>query len=134
MKFHYRNNLRELESLANDIKTFCTENKVSEKVAYSMNLCLDEILTNIISYGINNKPEESILVELTVNEHIFIAKVTDHGTPFNPVLQHKEPDIKADIDHRPIGGLGVYFLEKYMDKIEYSRDETSNILILEKRF
>lgn len=134
MKFSYKNNLLELRKLASDIQTFSTSYKLPQEIVYALNLCLDEVLTNIISYGLKEKSEDCpINLELIVVDNQVVATMSDPGIPFNPLKSRSScPDIQSPLEDRNIGGLGVYFLEQYMDKIEYNRENDNNVLTLTK--
>jgi serine/threonine-protein kinase RsbW len=57
----------------------------------------------------------------------------DHGKPFDPASV-PEPNVKADLSERKIGGLGMYLMRKLMDEVSYeSSPETGNILTMIKR-
>jgi serine/threonine-protein kinase RsbW len=57
----------------------------------------------------------------------------DFGKPFDP-SKVKQPNLKADLSDRQIGGLGVYLMRKLMDDVSYqSNSETGNLLTMTKR-
>ena len=65
-------------------------------------------------------------------ETIFIT-MRDTGMPFDPT-KVKQPNLKADLSERQIGGLGVYLMRKLMDEVRYeSNSRTGNLLIMTKR-
>jgi len=41
-----------------------------------------------------------------------------------------DPDVTADVDHRKIGGLGVFLIKKLKDEVRYRRENNQNILNL----
>lgn len=132
MKLTYQCDLKELKKLAQDILKFASDSKLQEKTTYALNLCLDEVITNIISYGFKNSPKSNIDLVLSINDGVIIAKITDKGDPFNPLKDTHKKKLRPDasIEDRAIGGLGVYFLHKYMDQIMYERNEGRNVLTL----
>ncbi len=59
--------------------------------------------------------------------------ISDDGVNYPPE-QAAQPDLDADWQSRPIGGLGIYFVKKLMDKIAYRRiDQGFNQMVLEKK-
>lgn len=134
MQFSYTNNISELKKLASDIETFAETYQLKPKVIYALNLCLDEVLTNIISYGLKEcAPNSKIQLELKINNNHIMAIISDPGVPFDPLqLIDDLPDTSSSIEDRTIGGLGVYFLEQYMDKVDYERKGNLNVLTLTK--
>ena len=55
----------------------------------------------------------------------------DHGLFFDP-LDHADPDITASAEERPIGGLGIMMVKKYMDNMSYEYKDGYNILTMKK--
>lgn len=134
MKLFYKNNFSSLTKLASDIEAFSTQNNIPQAVTYALNLCLDEVLTNIISYGRKNKSQDcQIEMDLITSDNQIIATMRDTGIPFNPLENAPNyPNLRSSIEDRCVGGLGVYFLEQYMDKVEYKRLNNQNVLTLTK--
>ena len=134
MKFTYRNDIDQLSKLTADIEEFSREYGISEEAHYALNLCLDEVFTNIISYGFKDRPEEYVIeIELDANWGELKAVVRDSGVPFNPMANACYPDTKSRVEDRQIGGLGVYFLDQYMDDVEYKREDGLNVLTLRRK-
>jgi anti-sigma regulatory factor (Ser/Thr protein kinase) len=55
----------------------------------------------------------------------------DAGKPYNP-LEKADPDITAQAEDRPIGGLGIFMVKKIMDSMEYRYEDGKNLLKLRK--
>ena len=56
---------------------------------------------------------------------------TSIALPFDP-LTAKAPDLGAEADARPIGGLGIHLVRAIMDRVAYERVGGTNRLLLEK--
>jgi serine/threonine-protein kinase RsbW len=94
-------------------------------------LALEEVLVNIFNYAYRDSGLDGN-VEITcklADTQSFVIEIADTGVPFN-ILSVREPDVSAEIDKRPIGGLGVYFVKRLMDDIKYKREAGKNILTL----
>ena len=39
-----------------------------------------------------------------------------------------------ELDSLPEGGMGIYIMKNFMDRVEYKRDNEKNMLYLEKRY
>lgn len=133
MRFIYRNDLAELEKLAADLEAFGEAHGVNPGVVHAFNLCLDEIITNIISYGFEDGAEHEIMLELRADDGQVVATVIDTGKAFNPLTDAKEPDLDASLEDREIGGLGIFFLKQMMDTLDYHRANDRNHLTMVKR-
>lgn len=134
MEFRLKNRLDEIQSLAEAIELWGEENGIPAKTLFQVNLALDELLTNTISYGYPEGGEHEIVVQLArEREGELLIGVHDDGLAFNP-LEAKEPDINQDIEERPIGGLGIYLVRQMIDEIDYSWKDQRNILVMKKRY
>lgn len=133
MTFTYCNDLSELARLATDLESFGEAHQLTPALVHAFNLCLDEVLTNIISYGYDEPAPHAVSITLSCDNGTVTAVVTDHGKPFNPLEEAPEPDLDADIEDRPIGGLGVFFLKQMMDDVRYERMGHANQLTLSKK-
>jgi serine phosphatase RsbU (regulator of sigma subunit)/anti-sigma regulatory factor (Ser/Thr protein kinase) len=56
-------------------------------------------------------------------------EIEDNGQHFD-VLAASEPDLKADLSGRKVGGLGIHFLKKMVAGATYRRESGKNILTL----
>lgn len=126
-----KNQLSEVSKLYEKLETFGQTEHIPEGVIASMNLALEEILTNIISYGYQDTQEHKISLRLTLEEESLVAEIEDDGAPFNP-LDSPDPDITLPIEERPIGGLGIHLTKKMMDEITYAQHNGKNLLRLRK--
>ena len=127
-----KNNITEIERLSKIVAEFGENNNLSSKVLYALNLALEEILTNIISYGYEDNNEHHIVIRLSLKDEELVAEVEDDGRPFNP-LEVPEPDISRPLEDRQIGGLGIHLVRNLMDGLEYSRHEAKNLLVMKKK-
>lgn len=101
-----------------------------QKMVFRIQFILDEIFSNIALYGtIKNSVEVNILIVQNDSGNIMII-IEDNGIPYNP-LKADTPDINADIEHRKIGGLGIYLVKKRVDGMRYIFEDGKNKLTLE---
>ncbi|SDL38727.1 serine/threonine-protein kinase RsbW [Maridesulfovibrio ferrireducens] len=128
--FTLKADLSELKILAEKIENFGQQNEIPEKNIFEVNLVLDELFTNLVSYGCFSD-SHSFDIELILKDGVMFIEINDDGKPFNP-LDIPEPEIQCDCDERRIGGLGIHFMRKMMDSIEYELGNGKNILKLTK--
>ena len=83
------------------------------KTVFDINLSLDEIITNTISYGYDDIEEHFIKIDIAVNDTEVVLTVIDDGKKFNP-LEKGEPDLDRDLEDIEIGGLGIMFVKEKM--------------------
>jgi serine phosphatase RsbU (regulator of sigma subunit)/anti-sigma regulatory factor (Ser/Thr protein kinase) len=127
-----RNDLSELEHLSQTVASFGEKHQWAGNMIASINLALDELITNIISYGFDDQGTHEIVLRLSFQEGELTAEVEDEGRAFNP-LGAPEPDLTKPIEERQIGGLGIHLARKIMDRLEYRRERGKNILVMKKR-
>jgi serine/threonine-protein kinase RsbW/sigma-B regulation protein RsbU (phosphoserine phosphatase) len=127
-----RNELSEIGRIAPLIEAFCAERGVSEEIAHAINLALDELLTNTISYGYDDTARHMIDIELTASGDSISVSLRDDARAFDPTGA-ADPDIDAGIDERALGGLGIHIVRVMMDEMRYRRVDGHNQLTLTKR-
>jgi anti-sigma regulatory factor (Ser/Thr protein kinase) len=124
-----KNDLSEIERLKRIVDEFARRHQIETQALGNMNLALDEILTNIISYGYDDGGEQRIVIRLALERGKWTVEVEDDGKPFNP-LNAPVPDTKQLLEERPIGGLGIHLVRKLVDALEYRRHNDRNILVM----
>ncbi len=131
MNLTLKNDLSEIERLAREVAEFGKAHEMPERAVFNLNLVLEEIVANIISYGYDDDNEHSISVDCTISDQKLSLTITDDGKSFNP-LEAKAPELDKPLEEREIGGLGIYLVKHFMDNVEYTRDRDRNILTLSK--
>lgn len=128
------NELSRIGELAEAVEGFCAAHGLSDRIGHHLTLVLDELVTNIITYGY--APEAAgghrIHLHLGLAGDLVVARLIDDARPFN-ILTAPPPDLEAPLEERPIGGLGIHFVRSLMDDIAYERRDPHNILTLRKR-
>ena len=125
------NDLAEIGRIATVVEDFCASRRLGDSTANSINLALDELLTNTISYGYDDTGKHTIEISLLHDGDRLTVILRDDGRAFDPTEAAK-PDIEAGIDERPIGGLGIHLVRAMMDKVEYQRVDGFNQITLTK--
>lgn len=97
-------------------------------------ISVEEIFTNIASYAYGEgEGQVTIEFEILGEEREVVVCFRDQGIPYNP-LERKDPDLGLPIQQRPVGGLGIYMVKKFMDHVDYRYDSGSNVTTIRKRF
>ncbi|MCK5417749.1 MAG: ATP-binding protein [Desulfobacterales bacterium] len=104
---------------------------LSKKCIFEANLALDELFTNIISYGFDDKNEHTIKITISLQNDELVFNIEDDGIPFNPT-KVETPDLECTIEECRIGGLGIHLAKNLMDAVCYQRCKDKNILTLKK--
>jgi anti-sigma regulatory factor (Ser/Thr protein kinase) len=105
----------------------------SAEVLYAVKLALDEMLTNVISYGYEDQGEHAIAVRLAIAGSEIVAEIEDDARTFNP-LEAPAPKVETPLQEKPLGGLGIHLSRTMLDRLEYRRENGKNILTIRKKF
>lgn len=92
-----------------------------------INMVVEEIVINVVSYAYPDNPDGYLDVVTTSDEERVTFRFSDAGIPFNPLLQ-ESPDITLPLEEWKIGGLGIMMVIKKAEKIEYEYTNGENIL------
>ena len=128
-----KNDLTELARIAEEIESYGVSRHWPERWVMNLNISLDELITNIVSYGYQDTGEHEIRVMLTERNGALVTVVEDDGVAFDPFTEVPTPDLEADTEERSIGGLGVYFVKTLMDEVAYERVDDRNRITLVQR-
>ena len=109
------------------------ENGLAPDIAYALELAIDELVTNAISYGYPDGGNGNVTVEVSIDSDRVMLIVRDDGIAFDPLQQAPAPTLEGDIEDRPIGGLGLHLVGAMMDEVAYERREGENRLTCIKR-
>lgn len=125
------NDLREITAIASQIDHFCQDHDLQPEISYGVNLALEELLANTISYGYEDEEIHRIEVLLRLEGPLLTVMVVDDGIPFDPTQVPESPEL-VSLDEPEIRGLGLLLVNRMMDGIEYQRRANCNIAILTK--
>ncbi|MEO8602268.1 MAG: ATP-binding protein [bacterium] len=129
-----RTDLAELARLAAFVEQFADEAALAVAVAFQLNLVLDELVTNSIDYGHAEATRGSATIHLRLERVADVVEVDliDEGLAFDPRTL-PEPNLDAPLAERPIGGLGIHLVRRYVDEFDYRREGGRNHIRLRKR-
>ena len=131
VSFKLKSNLSELDALCQKLEKFGQSMGLSKKCIFEANLALDELFTNIISYGFDDKNEHTVTITISLQNDELVFNIEDDGIPFNPT-EAETPDLECTIEECRIGGLGIHLAKNLMDEVCYQRCKEKNILTLKK--
>ena len=126
-----RNSLSELDTLCQKLQQFAKGLCLSNKALFQICLAIEEIFSNIITYGYTDDGVHWIKIAISYVDDIFAIRLEDDGIPFNP-LSAEEPDCECPMEERKVGNLGIHLCKKVMDEMLYERCGNKNILTLRK--
>ena len=129
--FELSSQLSELKALNQHLIAFGRDIGLPELNLSEINICLDELFTNIVLYGFKDDSDHKIKFTMKADDDMLIATIEDNGMPFNP-LKRKSVKLPENVDSAKIGGLGIHITRELMDKISYERKGKLNRLTIKK--
>lgn len=127
----------EIQRATQALEDFAKDQGLDGREIFQLSLCLDELLTNTMNYGYPDRLTQDDNCDIGVSFGLIgdrlLLVLEDDGQPFDPFQEADEPDLDADLDSRPIGGLGLHLVRTFMDVCRYIRIDDRNRLELEKR-
>ena len=115
-----KNEMTEVGRLRTFFFSVCREHGIDDETAKTLNLALEEWVANVINYAYPKGIRGHVEVTADVSDDVLTLVIKDHGVAFDPT-QHAEADIDAELEDRPIGGLGIHLVRTIMDTVEYQR-------------
>jgi serine/threonine-protein kinase RsbW len=123
------NTIAEMSKVTEFVEVFGETHGLSRNAVNDMNLCLDELLNNTISYGYPDEARHSISIGLQIDGDALVAELQDDAKPFDP---RRSRPRSGDPDRRRAGGLGLRFVNALMDEVDYVRADDYNRVRLKK--
>jgi len=109
------------ESARNYVLSEAINAGISRKQALKLELGLEEILVNIISYAYD-KPGK-VWIRTNADENRFFLEFADHGKPFDPLQTDRTPDPDIPLENRIPGGYGIFLVRKNFSSVMYRHEE-----------
>jgi anti-sigma regulatory factor (Ser/Thr protein kinase) len=126
------NRPEEQPRLLRALEAFAAEHRLPAKVLQAADLALEEHVTNVLKYAYVDTAPHEIRVCLSCDGGALYVEVADDGRAFNP-LEVPPVDTSIPLEERPIGGLGIHLMRRFMDTLDYRRESGRNILRMTKR-
>ncbi len=132
IKLSIENKIENLDKVARFVEEFGDINALEPKTIFELNLVLDELVTNIISYGYNDDLVHMIDIIINKKSDVIELQLIDDGREFNP-LKKEDVDLNTSLQDKTIGGLGIHLVKQKTDELSYERKENKNILFITKK-
>jgi anti-sigma regulatory factor (Ser/Thr protein kinase) len=126
------NRPEEKRRLHQALESFAAEHCLPAKVLQAADLALEEHVTNVFKHAYTDTAPHEIRVRLSRGGGALHVEVEDDGRAFNP-LEAPPVDTSIPLEERPIGGLGIHLMRRFMDELDYRREGSRNILRMTKR-
>lgn len=126
MKRRFGRSFEEIRNIVAFTDGFFNEHPAEGSVRYLVELCIEELFVNMVTY--NTETDAEILIEIEPHEHGVAVSLTDFNVDRFDPREIGPVDVTAPLEQRTPGGLGLYLVLKMVDAINYEyRDRTSKI-------
>ena len=131
-KLVLKNEISEINKLAAFIENLGEELGLSPDMVFSLNLVLEEAVSNVILYAYSKEEQQEIVLTADKSDKNLTFVLTDAGKEFDPT-QVPDADVTLSAEERQIGGLGIFLVRQIMNEVKYQRVDGKNVLTLVKQ-
>lgn len=108
----------------------CGAAGLGRQTCLRLTLLVEELFTNTVVHGHGTDSEAPVRIECEVSPGRIALIYEDTGPAHDPFARVIVPDADADIENRPIGGLGVLLVSAMAQHVEYQRAGDRNRISL----
>lgn len=125
-----RSKLSEIAQVAAWTQDLATRYAIPGDIVFAMDLCLEEVLSNIIRHGYAGSEDRSVIVQfIKPRDGYFVLLIDDEAPYFNPLDAPELPLVNPNVDEEArIGGQGIRLLRQFSDSLRYEPTSSGNRL------
>ena len=127
-----QNNTADLATATAALSSFCEQHGINEGAVFDLTLALEEIFTNIIRHGYQDREPHEIDLVIRKQGDWLTLRVADDGQPFDP-SKMASPNLHLPPEQRAVGGLGIHLVKSVTDALEYRRENGKNVVTVKKK-
>jgi serine/threonine-protein kinase RsbW len=129
----------DISAAAQWVETIAAEQHFPEELVFALQVCLEELLTNVVRHGgakssgdLSEVPVPPLNVEITISTGPQRVSMTveDNGKPFD-VVNAPAHRIDQPLDEVQPGGLGIQLIRNFASSIAYEQAGLGNRVIVE---
>jgi serine/threonine-protein kinase RsbW len=123
-----RSRLSDLAQVPSWTEALASRYSIPGDVQFAMDLCLEEVLSNIIRHGYVGAEDRSLVVRFsTPRDGYFVLIVEDEAPHYNPLDKPELPLVDLHEENQ-LGGRGIRLLRRFSDTLDYEPTPTGNRL------
>jgi serine/threonine-protein kinase RsbW len=128
-----------ISAAARWVDTIAAEQQFPEQLVFALQICLEELLTNIVRHGgakssgdLSEVPIPPLNVEISISTGAQRVSMTveDNGKPFD-VVNAPARRIDRPLDEVQPGGLGIQLIRNFASTVAYEQAGLGNRVIVE---
>jgi serine/threonine-protein kinase RsbW len=129
----------DISAAARWVETIAAEQHFPEQLVFALQVCLEELLTNVVRHGgpkssgdLSEVPIPPLNVEISISTGAQRVSMTveDNGKPFD-VVNAPAHRIDQPLDEVQPGGLGIQLIRNFASSIAYEQAGLGNRVIVE---
>ena len=112
------------------IERLASQHGISDEVKFAMDLCLEEVFSNIVRHGYAGRADGRVSVRFAMpQENEISLAVEDEAPHYNPLDAPQLPALNPQDEIR-VGGQGVRLLRQFANTLQYEATPNGNRLKL----
>lgn len=127
----FTGNYSSLAVIAGLVRDAATQVGFDPATCYQIETAVDEACSNIIEHAYGGESGNTFEITILPEENRLTVVLRDEGIPFLPPSNIK-PNLKKALKDRSNHGLGLYFMQQWMDEIHFERRDNWNVLTMIK--
>ena len=125
-----RSRLSDMKQLSPWIEGLASRHAIPSNVQFAIELCLEEVVSNVIRHGYSGAEDCPVLVSFTIPRDNYFEFVVDDEAPrFNPLDAPELSPLSPDEEIR-IGGQGIRLVRQFANAVEYQPKPRGNRLCM----
>jgi len=129
-RLNLQSSISELAHIPEWIERLAARYAISSDLQFAMDLCLEEVISNIMRHGYAGQPGRPIRAQFSsLREGHFVLVVEDEAPHFNPLAAPELPCVDSQGLAR-IGGHGIRLVRHFAGSLEYQQIPGGNRLSL----
>jgi serine/threonine-protein kinase RsbW len=114
-----------LRDLALWVEQLAAEFQLPLALAHRMDVCLTELVTNVISYGYPDGRVGAIKIRFWREPERIVVRIDDDATAFDPT-SYQLSELPDSLDDARIGGRGIRLVRHFADELHYQAQTKGN--------
>jgi len=125
--------LEHLSEIADFVELAARESGLDDNKIYEVQMAVDEACANVIEHAYHGRKDGTIDIGCERRGKEFVVTIQDFGERFDP-KKVARPRTRDPLSKRNIGGLGLFFMHKMMDKVhfEFSPGSGNRLTMIKK--
>ena len=131
-RFELDSQLVELSRVQAWIEAVADRHGVPSEARFSIQLCMEEVLANVVLHGYRQEPGHPIVIWSSTSEGTLLFTIEDHAPPFDPLGHGAQnaPMEPASLESIQAGGNGIRLLRRFAGSLAYERLSDGNRLTI----